>query len=86
MRSHGALTPSSTPTPRASQRSSLSLPKRLEAPNSEAARANAIGLYTMLVGTLQLARAVDDDALSREVLECGIKNAEAYLTQRASAS
>ncbi|WP_060905025.1 TetR/AcrR family transcriptional regulator [Streptomyces scabiei] len=42
-------------------------------------RSKALGLYTMLVGTLQLGRAVSDPKLSGEVLESGIKNAELLL-------
>jgi TetR/AcrR family transcriptional regulator, transcriptional repressor for nem operon len=40
-----------------------------------AARAKALGLFTVLVGTLQLARAVSDRKLSDDVLESGISNA-----------
>ncbi len=43
------------------------------------ARSKALGLYTMLVGTLQLSRAVADPQLSAEVLESGIQNALALL-------
>ena len=43
------------------------------------ARSRALGLYTMMVGTLQLARTVSDPKLSGEVLESGIKNAERLL-------
>jgi len=39
-----------------------------------AARTKALGLYTLLVGTLQLSRAVSDQALSAEVLEQGVRN------------
>lgn len=40
-----------------------------------AARTTALGLFTNLVATLQLARAVSDPALSDEVLAAGISNA-----------
>lgn len=43
------------------------------------ARAQALGLITVLVGTLQLARAVSDRALSDEILAAGILNAESLL-------
>jgi TetR/AcrR family transcriptional regulator, transcriptional repressor for nem operon len=52
---------------------------RLSSRKPETARARAIGLYTMMVGTLQLARALDDGQLSREVLDCGIENSKAFL-------
>ena len=40
-----------------------------------AARSRATGLFTLLVGSLQLARAVTDEALSGEVLRAGISAA-----------
>jgi TetR/AcrR family transcriptional regulator, transcriptional repressor for nem operon len=40
-----------------------------------AARKRATGLFTLIVGSLQLARAVTDPALSDEVLETGISTA-----------
>lgn len=49
-------------------------------------RSKALGFYTMLVGTLQLARAVSDPKLSGEVLESGIKNAERLLLTSAQAA
>lgn len=52
---------------------------RLSPRNPQSARGRAIGLYTMMVGTLQLSRALDDPALSLEVLERGIENANAFL-------
>lgn len=39
------------------------------------ARGPALGLYTLLVGTLQLSRALTDTSFSDEVLEQGIQNA-----------
>jgi AcrR family transcriptional regulator len=44
-----------------------------------ASRTEAIGLFTVLVGTLQLARAVTDRQLSDDILESGIRNAQALL-------
>ncbi|MBX9638904.1 MAG: TetR/AcrR family transcriptional regulator [Mycobacteriaceae bacterium] len=40
-----------------------------------AARTTALGLFTVLVGTMQLARAVSDRKLSDDLLESGIRNA-----------
>jgi TetR/AcrR family transcriptional regulator, transcriptional repressor for nem operon len=44
-----------------------------------AARTKALGLVTILVATLQLARAVSDRKLSDEVLDAGIHNAQIIL-------
>ncbi|MBN7304467.1 TetR/AcrR family transcriptional regulator [Mycobacteroides abscessus subsp. bolletii] len=44
-----------------------------------AARTHALGLFTLLVATLQLARAVSDGGLSDEILASGIANAQALL-------
>ena len=44
-----------------------------------AARTRAIGLFTLLVATLQLARAVSDRKLSDDILESGIRNAQTLL-------
>ena len=52
---------------------------RLAPRNPTSARDKAIGLYTMMIGTLQLSRAVSDPELSGEVLEAGIQNALALL-------
>jgi hypothetical protein len=38
-------------------------------------RRNAIAIYGMMVGTLQLARAVNDKSLSDEMLESGVSAA-----------
>jgi TetR/AcrR family transcriptional regulator, transcriptional repressor for nem operon len=43
------------------------------------ARPRAIGLFTLLVGTLQLSRALSDRKLSDEVLDAGIQNALAIM-------
>ena len=44
-----------------------------------AARTKALGLFTLLVATLQLARAVSDRQLSDDILESGIRNAQILL-------
>lgn len=44
-----------------------------------AARTTALGLFTVLVATMQLARAVSDRELSDELLESGIRNAQILL-------
>jgi TetR/AcrR family transcriptional regulator, transcriptional repressor for nem operon len=46
---------------------------------ASAARATALGLFTLLVATLQLARAVSDPTLSVEILASGITNARKLL-------
>ncbi|SEB92843.1 DNA-binding transcriptional regulator, AcrR family [Nocardioides exalbidus] len=43
------------------------------------ARTRAVGLYTVLVATLQLARAVADPAQSQQILEAGAANARALI-------
>lgn len=52
---------------------------RLSPRDPAAARATALGLFTLLVATLQLARAVSDPTLSDEVLASGISNADKLL-------
>jgi TetR/AcrR family transcriptional repressor of nem operon len=50
------------------------------APQSpRSARGKALGLFTLLVGTLQLSRAVLDPKLSDEVLKHGIHNARTFI-------
>jgi TetR/AcrR family transcriptional regulator, transcriptional repressor for nem operon len=44
-----------------------------------AARITSLGLFSLLVGTLQLARAVSDPQLSDDVLESGVRNAQIIL-------
>jgi TetR/AcrR family transcriptional regulator, transcriptional repressor for nem operon len=44
-----------------------------------AARTKAVGLFTLLVATLQLARAVSDRKLSDDILESGVRNAQILL-------
>ena len=51
----------------------LRLPQDRTNPASQDA---AIGVFAVLVGTLQLARAVDDRAMSDEVLAAGIRAAK----------
>jgi TetR/AcrR family transcriptional regulator, transcriptional repressor for nem operon len=52
---------------------------RMSPRDPSSARAQALGLFTVLVGTLQLARAVSDRALSDEILAAGILNAQSLL-------
>ncbi|TRW45320.1 TetR/AcrR family transcriptional regulator [Georgenia yuyongxinii] len=55
---------------------------RLAPEDPESARGAALALFTMLVGSMQLARAVSDKELSDAVLEEGIRNAEALIRAR----
>jgi AcrR family transcriptional regulator len=48
---------------------------QLGAGSAAARRRNAIAIYGMMVGTLQLARAVNDKSLSEEILESGVSAA-----------
>ncbi|MBF6168643.1 TetR/AcrR family transcriptional regulator [Streptomyces gardneri] len=52
---------------------------RLSRADPAGARTTALGLFTILVATLQLARAVSDPALSDEILVSGISNAQKLL-------
>jgi TetR/AcrR family transcriptional repressor of nem operon len=52
---------------------------RLMPEDPQSARGQAVALFTMAVGTMQLARAVADKRLSGEILEHGISNALALL-------
>ncbi|GAB3003179.1 TetR/AcrR family transcriptional regulator [Saccharothrix stipae] len=52
---------------------------RLEPADPQSARGKAIGLFTMMVGTLQLSRALSDRKFSDEVLERGIENGLAFM-------
>ena len=45
----------------------------------QSAHGTALGLYAMMVGTVQLARAMSDPKLADEVLDQGIRNALASL-------
>jgi len=53
-------------------RSVCDLLARLVPGKSKAARRKAIGTYATLVGAMVLARAVDDRALSQEILDAGL--------------
>jgi TetR/AcrR family transcriptional regulator, transcriptional repressor for nem operon len=52
---------------------------QLRADSAAARRRNAIAIYGMMVGTLQLARAVNDKSLSDEILESGVSAALALV-------
>ncbi|MET7699573.1 TetR/AcrR family transcriptional regulator [Streptomyces sp. NPDC005485] len=52
---------------------------RLSPGDPQSARGTAIGLYTMMVGTLQLARALSDRKFADEVLEQGIENGLTFI-------
>ncbi len=52
---------------------------RLSPEDPFAARTIALGLFTILVATMQLARAVSDRELSDDILESGISNAQLLL-------
>jgi TetR/AcrR family transcriptional repressor of nem operon len=52
---------------------------RLAPKNPQSARGRALGLFTLLVGTLQLSRAVADPKFSDEVLQHGIQNARTFI-------
>ena len=51
----------------------------LSAADPSAARTRALGLFTVLVGTLQLARAVSERTLSDDILAAGVLNAQLLL-------
>lgn len=53
--------------------------RRLAPEDPGSARPTALSLFTMLVGSLQLARALSDEELSDSVLEEGIRSAQAIL-------
>ncbi|WP_406335780.1 TetR/AcrR family transcriptional regulator [Streptomyces sp. NBC_00203] len=52
---------------------------RLTPEDPQSARGEAIGLFTMMVGTLQLSRALSDRKFADEVLEQGAENALAFI-------
>ena len=52
---------------------------RLAPQDPASARRTALALFTMLVGSMQLARALSDEELSDAVLEDGARNAEALI-------
>jgi TetR/AcrR family transcriptional regulator, transcriptional repressor for nem operon len=53
--------------------------RRLAPEDPESARGTALALFTMLVGSMQLARAVSEKRLSNAVLEEGIRSALALI-------
>ena len=57
---------------------------RLAPADPASARTTALSLYTMLVGSMQLARALSDKKLSDDVLEEGIRSAEKLLSARST--
>jgi TetR/AcrR family transcriptional regulator, transcriptional repressor for nem operon len=52
---------------------------RLAPEDPPSARGKALGLFTMMVGTMQLSRALSDPGFADEVLNQGIRNAAALL-------
>ena len=56
---------------------------RLESTDAEAARTEALTLFGMMIGTLQLARALTDRELSDQLLARGVKTALELLDDRA---
>jgi hypothetical protein len=52
---------------------------RLAPEDPQSARAKALGLCTLAVGTLQVSRVVSDPKVADEVLEQGIQNARMFL-------
>lgn len=52
---------------------------RLTPEDPQSARGKAIGLFSMMVGTLQLSRALSDRKFADEVLEQGIENALTFM-------
>ena len=52
---------------------------RLAPEDPQSARGKAVGLYTMMVGTLQLSRALSDRSFADEVLKQGIENGLAFM-------
>jgi AcrR family transcriptional regulator len=59
---------------------------RLAPEDPDSARGTALLLFTMLVGSMQLARALSDKKLSNAVLEDGIHSAQAILRANATAT
>jgi AcrR family transcriptional regulator len=55
---------------------------RLAPDDPKSARGQTLSLFALLIGTLQLARALDDPQLADEVLQHGIDNALALLPRR----
>ena len=57
---------------------------RLDATDAEAARTDALTLFGLMIGTLQLARALTDRDLSDQLLARGVETALKLLDDRAS--
>lgn len=59
-----------------------------ESPGAEPARGRSqvLSAYAVMIGTIQLSRAVADDQLSREVVERGLENVLAILGLEAPAT
>src|SRR5919112_3989465 len=57
---------------------------RLDPSDPEAARTDALALFGMLIGTLQLARALTDRALSDQLLARGVETAMKLIDERMS--
>ena len=56
---------------------------RLDPTNAEAARTDALTLFGLMLGTLQLARALSDPDLSDQLLARGVETAMKLLHDRA---
>ncbi|WP_322750642.1 MULTISPECIES: TetR/AcrR family transcriptional regulator [unclassified Frankia] len=52
---------------------------RLAPDDPQSARGKTLGLFTLMVGTMQLSRALSDPRFADEVLEQGIQNALAFI-------
>jgi hypothetical protein len=63
--------------------SSLAGSERVEPNDPDAARTDALTLFGLLVGTLQLSRALNDRALSDQLLAQGVETALKLLDNRA---
>lgn len=59
-----------------------SLAERLPGPGSEASRRRAMSIFGLMVGTLQIARAVHDASLAVDILERGVQAAVALAADR----
>ena len=80
MRSGAARPPPNGPTPRACWASPTRSRARLAPDDPASARTTTLSLFALLIGTLQLSRAIADKKLSNEILERGIENAVALLS------
>jgi TetR/AcrR family transcriptional regulator, transcriptional repressor for nem operon len=57
----------------------VAIAERLDPRNPSAARGTAVALYALLVGTLQLSRAVPDRRVADEILDQGLESARGLL-------